>query len=74
MEALIISAVFLGSFAGAFVIQKGTLEGLFRIMDTRRRGLSQDGATNRFAVARVTLRRGESSGAEPHTKGMVAHV
>src|SRR6202166_333242 len=34
--------------------------------------LSQDGATNLFAVARVTLRRGESSGAEPHTKGMVA--
>ena len=32
---------------------------------------SQDGATNyRIAVARVTLRRGESSGAEPHTKGV----
>jgi len=29
---------------------------------------------SRFAVTRVTLRRGESSGAEPHTKGMVAHV
>ena len=30
---------------------------------------SQYGATNRFAVTRVTLRRGESSGAEPETKG-----
>jgi hypothetical protein len=36
--------------------------------------VSQDGATSRFAVARVTLRRGESSGAEPPTKGMVAYV
>src|SRR5579884_2343157 len=33
--------------------------------------VSHYGATNRrFAVARVTLRRGESSGAEPHTKGV----
>jgi hypothetical protein len=32
---------------------------------------SQDGATNyRIAVARVTLRRGKSGGAEPHTKGV----
>ena len=32
--------------------------------------VSQYGATSRrFAVARVTLRRGKSSGAEPHTKG-----
>jgi transposase len=30
---------------------------------------SHYGATNQFAVARVTLRRDESSGAEPHTKG-----
>src|SRR5215831_9460981 len=42
--------------------------------DAGRVFISQDGATNRFAVARVTLRRGESSGAEPHTKGKVAHV
>jgi len=34
-------------------------------------GVSQYGATNhRIAVARVTLRRGETSGAEPHTKGV----
>jgi hypothetical protein len=33
--------------------------------------ISQDGATNyRFAVARVTLRKGESRGAEPHAKGV----
>ena len=32
---------------------------------------SQNEATNyRIAVARVTLRRGKSSGAEPHTKGV----
>jgi len=30
---------------------------------------SQDGATIRFAETRVTLRRDESSGAEPHAKG-----
>jgi hypothetical protein len=33
--------------------------------------ISQDGATNyRIAVARVTLRRGKSGGAEPHAKGV----
>jgi hypothetical protein len=36
---------------------------------------SHYGATNRrFAVTRITLRRGESSGAEPHTKGVGRNV
>jgi hypothetical protein len=35
MEAVIISAVLFSSFAGAFMIQKVTLEGLFRIMEAR---------------------------------------
>src|SRR5262245_41398599 len=45
----------------------GPRRGLIERADTE--PLSQDGATNRFAVVRVTLQRGESSGAEPHTKG-----
>jgi hypothetical protein len=37
MEAFVIGATLVGSFLGAFAIQKAALEGLFRIMDTGRR-------------------------------------
>ena len=37
METVLIAATLLGSFVGAFAIQKAALEGLFRIMDPTRR-------------------------------------
>jgi len=37
MDALVIAATLVGSCAGAFVLQKAALEGLFRIMLTERR-------------------------------------
>jgi hypothetical protein len=37
MEALMIAATLIGSFVGAFALQKAALEGLFRIMNTERR-------------------------------------
>jgi hypothetical protein len=37
MEAFLIGATLLGSFAGAFWMQKAALEGLFRVMETGRR-------------------------------------
>jgi hypothetical protein len=36
MEAVLIVATLIASFAGAFAIQKAALEGLFRMMDTDR--------------------------------------
>ena len=38
MEAVVVGATFLGTLAGALLIQKAALEGLFRIMNERRRG------------------------------------
>jgi hypothetical protein len=37
MEAFVIAGTLLGSFAGAFALQKAALEGLFRMMNTGRR-------------------------------------
>jgi hypothetical protein len=37
MDTLVIGGTLLGSFVGAFVIQKVALEGLFRILKTGRR-------------------------------------
>jgi hypothetical protein len=37
MDGFVIGATVLGSFVGAFVIQKAALEGLFRIMKTGHR-------------------------------------
>jgi hypothetical protein len=37
MDAVVIAATLLGSFAGAFVLQKAALEGLFRAMQAGRR-------------------------------------
>lgn len=37
MDALVIAATLVGSCAGAFVLQKAALEGLFHIMRTERR-------------------------------------
>jgi hypothetical protein len=37
MDAFVIGATLLGSFMGAFVIQRIALEGLFRIMDPERK-------------------------------------
>jgi hypothetical protein len=37
MELVVIGATLMGSFVGAFVLQKAALEGLFRIMDPQRR-------------------------------------
>jgi hypothetical protein len=37
MEAVVIGTTLLGSFVGAFVIQKVALQGIFRIMDVERR-------------------------------------
>ena len=37
MEAFMITATLVGSFATAFVIQKAALEGLFRMIDPNRR-------------------------------------
>ena len=37
METVVIAATLLGSFAGAFLLQKVALEGLFRMMDPGRR-------------------------------------
>ncbi len=37
MEAFLIAVALLASFAGAFVVQKAALEGLFRIMNAERR-------------------------------------
>jgi hypothetical protein len=37
MEAFVIASTLVGSFFGAFVIQKAALEGLFRIMNAERR-------------------------------------
>ncbi len=42
MEAMVISAVLFSSFVSAFMIQKGALEGFFRIMETRREYRSGD--------------------------------
>jgi hypothetical protein len=37
MDALVIGSTFLGTFVGAFVIQKAALEGLFRLLRSERR-------------------------------------
>ncbi len=37
MEAFLIGLTLAGAFAGAFVLQKAALEGLFRIMNAERR-------------------------------------
>jgi hypothetical protein len=37
METLVIGGALLGSFVGAFMIQKAALEGLFRILEPERR-------------------------------------
>jgi hypothetical protein len=37
MEAIVIVGAVVGSFAGAFVLQKAALEGLFRVMNADRR-------------------------------------
>lgn len=37
MDALVIAATLVGSCAGAFVLQKAALKGLFRIIETERR-------------------------------------
>jgi hypothetical protein len=37
MEAFVVGATLLGSFAAAFVIQKAALEGLIRILSGERR-------------------------------------
>ena len=37
MDALIVGATLIGSFAGAFMLQKAALEGLFRILNAERR-------------------------------------
>jgi hypothetical protein len=37
MDGVVIGATVIGSFVGAFMIQKAALEGLFRIMQTGRR-------------------------------------
>jgi hypothetical protein len=37
MDAVIILGAVVGSFAGAFVLQKAALEGLFRMMNVDRR-------------------------------------
>jgi hypothetical protein len=41
METLVIAATLIGSFAGAFAIQKAALEGFFRYMDSGRRARHQ---------------------------------
>jgi hypothetical protein len=37
MEAFVIAGTVLGSFVGAFALQKAALEGLFRMMNADRR-------------------------------------
>ena len=37
METIVIAATLVGSFAGAFALQKAALEGLFRFMAAPRR-------------------------------------
>jgi hypothetical protein len=37
MDAFVIGTTLVGSFLGAFVIQKAALRGLFRILDVERR-------------------------------------
>jgi hypothetical protein len=37
MDAFVIASTLVGSFVGAFVIQKAALEGLFRMMNSDRR-------------------------------------
>lgn len=37
MDAVVIVAAVIGSFAGAFILQKAALEGLFRMMNADRR-------------------------------------
>jgi hypothetical protein len=37
MDAVLIASTLVGSFVGAFVIQKAALEGLFRMMNAERR-------------------------------------
>jgi hypothetical protein len=37
METVVVIGTLVGSFAGAFVLQKAALEGLFRIMNNDRR-------------------------------------
>ena len=37
MEAFVIAGTLLGSFVGAFALQKAALEGLFRMMSADRR-------------------------------------
>ena len=37
MEAFVIATALVGSFWGAFALQKAALEGLFRMMDADRR-------------------------------------
>jgi hypothetical protein len=37
MEAFVITTTLLGSFVGAFALQKAALHGLFRMMDPERR-------------------------------------
>jgi hypothetical protein len=37
MDAVVIMGALVGSFAGAFILQKAALEGLFRMMNADRR-------------------------------------
>jgi hypothetical protein len=37
MDAFVIAATLLGTFVGAFALQKAALEGLFRLMGSERR-------------------------------------
>ncbi len=37
MDAFVIASTLVGTFVGAFVIQKAALEGLFRMMNAERR-------------------------------------
>ncbi len=37
METLLVGGALLGSFAGAFLLQRAALEGIFRILMTERR-------------------------------------
>ncbi len=37
MDAVVIASTVVGSFFGAFILQKAALEGIFRMMDAERR-------------------------------------
>jgi hypothetical protein len=65
METLVIGGALLGSFVGAFVIQKAALEGLFRILRAERRLRREPAGRAVSGAARTPWMLRQGSAADP---------